>query len=52
MFLNLILKTFQYLLVKLIMQPSRAFYFILFFFFLGPYLQHMEVPRPGVQSEL
>ena len=23
-----------------------------FFFFLGPYLQHMEVPRLGVKSEL
>ena len=23
-----------------------------FFFFLGPYLQHMEVPRLGVESEL
>ena len=30
-------------------------YFILFYFifcFLGPHLQHREVPRPGVQSEL
>ena len=28
--------------------------FNLFFFlvFLGPHLQHMEVPRPGVKSEL
>ena len=31
------------------------FYFILFFVFLpflAPFLQHMEVPRLGVQSEL
>ena len=26
-------------------------YFI-FFVFLGPHLQHMEVPRPGVELEL
>ena len=26
--------------------------FFFFFFFLGPHLKHMEVPRPGVQSEL
>ena len=26
--------------------------FFFFFFFLGPYVQHMEVPRPGVKSEL
>ena len=26
--------------------------FCLFFFFLGPHLQHMEVPRLGVKSEL
>ena len=25
---------------------------VIFFFFLGPQLQHMEVPRPGVTSEL
>ena len=29
------------------------FYFILFYFcFLGPHLKHMQVPRPGVESEL
>ena len=26
--------------------------FILFFFFLGPHLRHIEVPRLGVESEL
>ena len=26
--------------------------FILFFFFLGPHLQHIDVPRLGVESEL
>ena len=26
--------------------------FLIFFFFLGLYLQHMEVPIPGVESEL
>ena len=28
------------------------FFFFFFFWFLGPYLQHTEVPRLGVQSEL
>ena len=26
--------------------------FFLFYFFLGPHLQHMDVLRPGVKSEL
>ena len=31
---------------------SDGFYdWLFFFFFLGPYLQHMEVPRLGVKSE-
>ena len=42
------------------MKGIRTFYFILFylplflflFFFLGPHLQHMEVPRLRVESEL
>ena len=35
------------------MLASILFYFILFFFFfLWPHLQHMEVPRLGVESEL
>ena len=29
-----------------------AFYFFLFFFFLGPQVRHMEVPRLGAESEL
>ena len=34
-------------------QPENPLYFILFFFiFLGPHLQHVEVPRLGVESEL
>ena len=28
------------------------FFFFFFFVFLGPHLWHMEVPRPGVKSEL
>ena len=28
------------------------FYLKIFFFFLGPHLQHMEVPRLGIKSEL
>ena len=28
------------------------FFFFVFFFFLGLYLQHMEVPRLGVELEL
>ena len=27
-------------------------FFFLLFFFLEPHTQHMEVPRPGVESEL
>ena len=29
-----------------------SFFFFFFFVFLGLYLQHMEVPRLGVESEL
>ena len=28
------------------------FFYFLFFCFLGPHLQHMEIPRLGVESEL
>ena len=28
------------------------FYLFIYFFFLGPHLQHMEVSRLGVESEL
>ena len=31
---------------------SSSLTFFFFFVFLGPHLWHMEVPRPGVQSEL
>ena len=27
-------------------------FLLTFFFFLGPHMQHMEVPRPGIESEL
>ena len=30
----------------------RDFYYIFIFSLLGPHLQHMEVPRLGVESEL
>ena len=30
----------------------HAIFFFFFFFFLGPHLQHMEVARLGVKSEL
>ena len=33
-------------------RNRSAFYFILFFCFLGPHLQHMEMPRPGVELRL
>ena len=28
-------------------QKNDKFFFLIFFFFLGPHLQHMEVPRIG-----
>ena len=31
---------------------KKNFFFGVFVFFLGPWLQHTEVPRLGVQSEL
>ena len=31
---------------------SFFFFFFFFLLFLGPLLWHMEVPRPGVESEL
>ena len=34
-----------------ITSPVR-FSYVFFFFFLQPHLQHMEVPGPGVKSEL
>ena len=30
----------------------KVFFLSFFFFFLGPHLQHMEVPRLGVKSEI
>ena len=42
-------------LLKVKLFPQCVYIYIYFFFFglfLGPHLQHMEVPRLGVQSEL
>ena len=36
----------------LIAVVAVAALLLLLIFFLGPHLQHMEVPRPGVESEL
>ena len=33
-------------------SSQEPFFFLCFFFFLGGHLQHMEVPRLGIQSEL
>ena len=32
--------------------PFLSFFFFFFFFYLGLHLQHMEVPRLGVESEI
>ena len=37
---------------KLACNRSSLFIYLFIFVFLGPYLQHMEVPRLGVESEL
>ena len=38
---------------KMVKYLGVNFFFLsLFFFFLGPHVWHMEVPRLGVQSEL
>ena len=34
------------------MGSDFLFYFFIYFCFLGPHLQHMDVPRLGVKSEL
>ena len=41
--------TYQNLLDHDLLISLVFFYFILFFVFLGPHLQHMEVPRLGVK---
>ena len=38
--------------VKDLALPLFLSFFFFFFVFLGLYLQHMEVPRLGVESEL
>ena len=42
------------MLLTMMMGITQTFFlfFIFIFFFLGLYLQHMEVPRLGVESEL
>ena len=42
---------FNVRILQITVSRSLLFCFVLFFF-LGPYLWHMEVPRPGVKSEL
>ena len=44
----------QSFLQYIIFFPSFFFFFFFFFvfFFIGPHLQHMEIPRLGVESEL
>ena len=37
---------------RILFNLSLSIFFFCFFFFLGPRLWHMEVPRPGVKSEL
>ena len=34
------------------LSPHFLFYYYYYLSFLGPHLRHMEVPRPGVESEL
>ena len=43
-----------FIITLFVMMVCVKFFFFFFFFFCfsGPYLQHMEVPRLGVQSEL
>ena len=48
----LFLKLFTQVLHPLIILVFCLFVFCVFFVFLGPHLQHMEVPRLGVKSEL
>ena len=47
-----ILTFYYFILFYFILFYFILFYFILSFVFLGPYLQRMEVPRLGVESEL
>ena len=39
-------------LIPCILYLLSSFYLCILFFFLGPHLQHMEFPRPGVKLEL
>ena len=38
--------------LKQVTYPLPDFLFFIFFIFLGLHLQHMEVPRLGIESEL
>ena len=42
----------KYIFTLDILSTVTFILFFLLFSFLGPYLQHMEVPRVGVESEL
>ena len=44
------ISTFPRVLSVTVDRARESFFF--FFFFLGPHLQHMDVPRLGVESEL
>ena len=37
---------------KVLSEEPYFFYFFYFFLFLQPHLQHMQIPRLGVESEL
>ena len=52
--INAYLHTYLYIQKHKFLFPYSffLFFFLSFFFFLGPYLQHMEVPRLGVELEL
>ena len=41
-----------YLIIQVILSPNYLFIYLFVFCFLGLHLQHMEVPRLGVESEL
>ena len=40
------------LLIANLLAEESFFFFFSLLFFLGLHLQHMEIPRPGVESEL
>ena len=52
LYLELLLSPTRQLLNDIYLTKDTFFSSFLFFFFLGPYSQHMEVPRPGIELEL